>query len=48
MLELPERVYTDPEVVAHTHAVIAEHGDVPAMPQPTTAQLDAALTGARV
>jgi 2-polyprenyl-6-methoxyphenol hydroxylase-like FAD-dependent oxidoreductase len=45
MLDRPENIYTNPSVVQHTRAVIAEHGNAPAMPQPTTEQLEAALAG---
>jgi 2-polyprenyl-6-methoxyphenol hydroxylase-like FAD-dependent oxidoreductase len=38
----PDKVYTDPAVVAHTRAVLARH-EPPPLPQPTTHQLETAL-----
>ncbi len=43
MIRRPDEVYTDPHVVAATHAVLQRHGSAPAMAQPTRAQLLAAL-----
>jgi hypothetical protein len=43
MICRPDEVYTDPEVVACTHAVLHRQGAGPSMPQPTREQLLAAL-----
>lgn len=43
MLARPDDVYTDPDVVARTRDVLRSLGTVPAMTQPTRAQLQAAL-----
>ena len=43
MIGRPDEVYTDPQVVACTHAVLRHHGGGPSMAQPTRAQLLAAL-----
>jgi hypothetical protein len=43
MMGLPGEVYTDPQVVAATHAVLKQRGSGPALAQPTRAQLLAAL-----
>lgn len=45
MIRRPDEVYTDPLVVAATHEVLGRRGSVPAMAQPSRAQLLAALTG---
>lgn len=43
MTSLPDEIYTDAEVVAHTKAALDQHGSGPFLPQPTRAQLLAAL-----
>jgi hypothetical protein len=40
----PDDVYTDPAVVARTHAIIRHHGSSPLIAQPSREQLTAALT----
>ena len=44
MLAQPEEVYTDPDVVARTQDVLRSLDPAPPTPQPTRAQLEAALT----
>lgn len=43
MLAPPNEVYTDPQVVAVTHAALQRYGSAPAMAQPTRVELLAAL-----
>jgi 2-polyprenyl-6-methoxyphenol hydroxylase-like FAD-dependent oxidoreductase len=43
MLAKPDEVYTDPDVVAHTQDVLRSLNTAPTMPQPTRAELEAAL-----
>jgi len=45
MLDLPQNVYADPEVVRRTRAALQTATKRPVMPQPTTAELEAALAG---
>jgi 2-polyprenyl-6-methoxyphenol hydroxylase-like FAD-dependent oxidoreductase len=46
MLELPHNVYADPHVVRRTRELLGAAGTVPTTPQPTRADLEAALSGA--
>ncbi len=43
MMDRPDEVYTDPQVVASTHAALRHYGSGPMMAQPTRTQLLAAL-----
>ncbi len=45
---MPDDVYGDPEVVARTRAVLASRASDPPAPQPSRAELDAALAPARL
>ena len=45
MLDTPDRVYTDPLVVRRTRDLLANSPHMQGPPQPTTSQLEAALSG---
>jgi hypothetical protein len=46
MSQKPAEVYSDPQVIASTHAALFQHRESLSMAQPTTQQLLAALTPA--
>ncbi|MGB9378225.1 MAG: hypothetical protein WCB04_12000 [Mycobacteriales bacterium] len=45
MLDLPDRIYTDHEVVRRTRQLLGTTADVPPFPQPTRSDLEAVLSG---